>query len=301
MMRRAQKIIKPRIGCLWQYEPRLVVLNKKKRQQANFSYPLISIITPSYGQGEFIERTILSILNQDYPNLEYYIQDGGSKDGTVDVLKRHEKSLAGWESRKDNGQSHAINLGFSKTSGEIMGWLNSDDLMLPNALNLIAAYFDQHPDIDVVYGNRLIINADDMDIGVWILPGHNSEILSWVDYVPQETLFWRRRLWDKIGSHIDESFKFAMDWDLLVRFRDAGGKFGHLPNLISAFRIHDGQKTSALISTTGYQEMDRIRHLIHGLIPSKEEIRKAVSLYLINHLIIDFVYRIRMRFFRFHK
>src|SRR6202162_2378644 len=99
-----------------------------------------------------------------------------------------------------------------------MAWLNSDDIMLPGALAYVATYFNQHPGIDVVYGHRILIHENDQQNGRWVMPGHNYDLLSWADYIPQETLFWRRRIWDKVGGRVDESFRFAMDWDLLVRF-----------------------------------------------------------------------------------
>ena len=257
--------------------------------------PVISLITPSYNQGHFIERTIRSVLDQGYPKIEYVVQDGGSSDDTVSVLKKYGDRLAGWDSNPDNGQSHALNLGFARTTGEIMGWLNSDDVLLPGTLSCVADYFARHSDVDVVYGNRLLINEDDMNIGRWILPGHDSEALSWADYVPQETLFWRRSLWEKTGGKIDESFRFAMDWDLLVRFRDAGARFAHIPRFLGAFRIHIQQKTSAAIGEVGFQEMDSIRERIHGRVPSRKEIRKAVMPFLARHAVVDLIYRIKTR------
>ena len=246
-------------------------------------------------QAQYIERTLLSVIDQNYPNIEYFVQDGGSKDGTIEILMRHEKKLSGWVSEPDMGQSNAINSGFNRTSGEIMGWLNSDDLLLPGALNHVVNYFNVHPDVDVVYGNRLLIDGRDMEVGRWILPGHDDKILSWVDFIPQETLFWRRSIWDKSGGRIDESFHFAMDWDLLLRFRKAGAKFGHIPQFIGAFRVHAQQKTSHKIHELGQQEMNRIRLGCFGYIPSQREIRKAISPFLIKHVFFDKFHAIKDR------
>lgn len=296
VIRRGIEIIRPRLGNLNQYSPRPLVtafLGASAKQLT--ATPKFSIVTPSFQQGDYIERTIRSILDQGYPNLEYFVQDGGSKDGTVAVLKKNEDKLSGWMSEKDSGQSQAINLGFANTSGEIMAWLNSDDLLLPGALEIVADYFNRHSEVDVVYGNRLLIDENDMEIGRWIMPGHNGKVLSWVDYVPQETLFWRRRIWDKTGGQIDESFRFAMDWDLLVRFRDAGAKFAYIPRFLGAFRIHEHQKTSATINEIGHQEMDRIRERLLGRVPSRKEIRKAVFPFLLKHVAVDMVYRVKTR------
>lgn len=295
VIRRLYEIARPRLGNLNQYAPREMSIGLYQTNKNLNYYPLISIVTPSYNQGEFIERTITSILDQQYPKLEYYVQDGGSTDRTVEVLKQYQARLSGWASEPDSGQSQAINRGLSKTSGEIMAWLNSDDLLLPGALHVVADYFNRHPDIDVVYGNRLLIDENDKEIGRWILPGHNNEVLSWTDYVPQETLFWRRSIWEKAGGEIDESFRFAMDWDLLVRFRDAGAHFGHIDQFLGAFRIHASQKTSSEINEVGHQEMDRIRMRVLGSVPDQKAIRKAIFPYLIKHIAMDMNYRIRTR------
>ncbi len=295
IIRRIYNVIRPRLGWLSQYAARSLSCNTERHRHALPVYPRISIATPSYQQGNFIERTIQSVFDQSYPSLQYFIQDGGSRDSTVEVLKRYEDKLSGWKSEKDSGQSQAINLGLAHADGEIMAWLNSDDLLLPGALHAVADYFNRHPNVDVVYGNRLLIDENDMEIGRWILPGHNSEALSWADYVPQETMFWRRRIWEKVGGKIDESFRFAMDWDLLVRFRDAGARFGHIPKFLGAFRIHEHQKTSASINEIGHQEMNRIRERILGRVPDRKEVRKALLPYLVKHIAVDMVYRVKKR------
>lgn len=291
-----RELLKPKLGNLYQYTSRPIVPKKLGVNVGQLkSTPKISIVTPSFQQGGYIERTIKSVLDQQYPNMEYFIQDGGSKDETLSVLKRYENRLAGWKSQKDSGQSQAINLGFANATGEIMAWLNSDDLLLPDTLAMVINYFNNHPDIDVVYGNRLLIDENDMEIGRWILPGHDGDVLSWVDYIPQETMFWRRRIWDKVGGQIDESFRFAMDWDLLVRFREAGAKFAHIPHFLGAFRIHEQQKTSAVINEIGHQEMDRIRERLLGRIPTRKEIRIKVIPFMLKHVAVDIAYRIKVR------
>lgn len=297
LVRRAAAVLRPRLGNLNQYPAKdRVICDKAHSVRRKLSMaPTISVVTPSYQQGAFIGRTIQSVVDQDYPKLQYFVQDGGSRDGTIDVLKEYEDKLSGWTSEKDSGQSQAINLGFTNTDGEIMAWLNSDDLLLPGALHAVADYFNHHPDVDVVYGNRLLIDENDREIGRWILPGHDSDVLSWADYVPQETLFWRRRIWDKVDGKVEESFRFAMDWDLLVRFRDAGARFGHIPQFLGAFRIHENQKTSAVINEIGHQEMNRIRERTLGRVPDRKEVRNAVLPYLIRHIAVDMAYRVKKR------
>jgi hypothetical protein len=161
-----------------------------------------------------------------------------------------------------------------------MGWLNSDDLHFPHTLWRIGNYFQTHPEVDVVYGNRLIINEAGQEIGKWILPKHKNGILAWADYVPQETLFWRRRIWDKAGGRLDPALQFALDWDLLVRFREAGARIRHLDEFLGFFRVHNDQKTSLQLSARGTQEMNLIRYRIHDRIPDQKEIWGQLKKYL---------------------
>jgi glycosyltransferase involved in cell wall biosynthesis len=296
VLRRSLKLIAPRLGILNQHEPiRLSLPAHYALERPPAPPPRISIVTPSFRQAAFIERTIASVLGQDYPDLEFVVQDGASQDGTREILQRYSERIASWESRRDEGQTQAINRGFARTSGEIMAWLNSDDILLPGTLAYVANFFNAHPQVDVVYGHRILIDEKDRQIGRWILPEHNDEVLSWADYVPQETLFWRRRIWDKAGGCVDESFRFAMDWDLLVRFRDSGAKFARLPRFLGGFRIHPHQKTSAAIAGVGFEEMNRIRERILGRVPSTLEVRKAVLPYLVKHVASDMAWRVRRR------
>lgn len=288
--------LRPRLGVLEQYPPQPLRLPPRFKMDIQWnSAPKISIVTPSYNQASFLERTLESVFDQRYPNLEYYVQDGGSTDGTLDVLRRYDDQLTGWASRPDNGQSNAINIGFSKTSGEIMAWLNSDDILLPGALAFVADLFSRHPEIDVIYGHRILINEADMEIGRWMLPQHDDNILSWADFIPQETMFWRRRIWEEAGGKIDESLDFAIDWDLLLRFREAGAHFFRVNRFLGGFRIHPAQKTSAE-KLTGFQEMSQMRERTLGRLPTKNEITRAVYPYLLKHTLIDIGWRIRSRF-----
>ncbi len=283
----------PRLGVLNQHPPQPLQTPPAYwlRTPANVA-PRIAIVTPSYQQGQFIERTLRSVLEQGYPNLAYHVQDGASADATREVLERYAGKLT-WESAKDTGQTQAINRGFARVSGDIMAWLNSDDILLPGALAYVADYFASHPEVDVIYGHRLLIDVDDRQIGRWMVPRHNDYVLSWADYVPQETLFWRRRIWEKVGERVDESFRFAMDWDLLVRFRDAGARFARVPRFLGGFRIHPQQKTSAAINEVGFAEMNRIRERVLGHVPTQREVGKAVLPYLVRHIAVDMQWRIR--------
>jgi len=174
-----------------------------------------------------------------------------------------------------------------------MAWLNSDDILFPGAMAFVADFFVKNPEVDVVYGHRVLIDEEDREIGRWLLPPHDDKVLSWADFIPQETLFWRRLIWDKAGGRIDETFRFAMDWDLLLRFRDAGARFARLPAFLGAFRVHAQQKTTAGISDIGFAEMDRLRQRTLGRVPSRIEIRKAMVPYLMRHSATHLGWRIR--------
>ena len=286
----------PRLGRLYQHPPQSmskIVVGKCRIDGAQL--PRISLVTPSFQQGRFIARTIASVVDQRYPSLEYLIQDGGSTDGTEAAVQPYLDQLSGWESTPDSGQSDAINRGLARTNGEIMAWLNSDDLLLPGALCYVGEFFARNPDVDVIYGHRLIIDVEDKEVGRWVLPSHSDSVLAWADFVPQETLFWRRRVWDRGGGRLDESFRFAMDWDLLLRFRSVGAKMVRVPRFLGAFRVHEAQKTSAAIAEVGFEEMKRLRERVHGREVNDAEIRRAILPYLLRHVLYHIGYSLRSR------
>ena len=286
ILARVRSWTKPRIGRLRHYPPKLLrVPASYLRIRLPEQVPTISIVTPSFQQGRFLERTLYSVVSQAYPSLEYVVQDGGSGDGTLEVLHRYDGVLTAWASEKDSGQACAINRGFRRTTGEIMAWLNSDDLLLPGSLAYVARYFAEHPEVDVVYGNRIMIDEDDGQIGAWILPKHDDLALTLVDYIPQETLFWRRRIWDASGGYVDSSFGYALDWDLLLRFREAGATMVRLPRFLGAFRIHDEQKTTAE-DALGFVETTRLRERAHGREVPIEEALERLRPYFARHILV---------------
>jgi carbamoyltransferase len=290
---RVHQFLEPRIGVLYQYPPRRIDIPDWYLEGAEvMSAPSISVVTPSYNQGAFIERTLRSALDQDYPALEYIVQDAGSKDDTPRVLEQLAPRLSHVASEPDGGFANGLNIGFSKSTGEIMAYLNSDDRLLPGSLNYIAHYFTNHPEVDVVYGHRVVIDEYDGEIGRWVLPPHDDVVLSWADYVPQETLFWRRRIWDRIGGRVDESFSFAVDWDLLIRFREAGAHMVRLPRFLGAFRVHPHQKTSAEMEEVGTREMARIRERCLGRVVDYTEISRSLRPYLRKHVVYNKLYRL---------
>jgi glycosyltransferase involved in cell wall biosynthesis len=275
-----------------QYAPRSLPAAADYRSFAGPSDPpRISIVTPSFNQADFLGATIDSVVSQGYPRLEYVVQDGGSKDGTVEVLEKLSGSLSHWESAPDGGQANAVNLGMRRATGDILAWLNSDDLLLPGSLAYVAAFFERHPEVDVVYANRILIDAEGRDIGRWIMPPHDDETIRWADYVPQETLFWRRGIWEAIGGCLDEDFHFALDWDLLLRFREAGARMARLPRFTGAFRIHDLQKNY----TIGHVHGREVRKLIgrtHGREMPAREIHRHMKPFFRRHIACDRLYRL---------
>jgi len=268
------------LGKLRQHAPRPFHFHFRICPRPPDGLPTISLVTPSYNQGRFLRACLPGVISQGYPKLEYVVQDGGSSDESREVILEHAAELHAWVSEPDGGQARAINLGFQKTAGEIMGWLNADDLHVPNTLWQVGEFFLTHPQVDVVYGHRLIINEDGHLIGSWIMPSHDDEVLSWADYIPQETLFWRRSVWERAGGRLDENFHFALDWDLILRFRSAGARFHRIPKVLGCFRVHENQKTSLELGHRGKEEMEFLRQRVHGRIPSDEEIWNQIKSYL---------------------
>jgi glycosyltransferase involved in cell wall biosynthesis len=204
----------------------------------------ISIITPSYNQGKFIEETILSIISQNYPHLEYIIIDGGSTDNTVAIIKKYEEYLAYWVSEKDNGQSEAINKGFKKATGDIVCWLNSDDILLPNALKSISDYFSENKSLDFVNGNTVLVDANSTIISShFTLKQKRWYAKHGIYYINQPAMFWRREIFDTIGF-LKEDFHTQMDKEILIRIFENNFKIGHLTKMIAGFRIHEMSKSA---------------------------------------------------------
>jgi glycosyltransferase involved in cell wall biosynthesis len=224
--------------------------------------PSISIVTPSYQHGRFLEWTIRSVLGQSYPKLEYVIMDGGSTDQTPEILDRYRTQVSHVESAPDRGQADAVARGFARTTGEIMAYLNSDDLLAPGTLDFVGRYFMEHPDVDAVYSHRVFITEDNTVDSYWILPEHCNSLMKRWDYIPQETCFWRRRIYDEVGG-IDPSFQFALDYSLFVRFMEKG-RMRRVNRFLGAFRKHPSSKTAGLIGGKVHPEVERVRRE-HGI------------------------------------
>jgi glycosyltransferase involved in cell wall biosynthesis len=214
--------------------------------------PKITVVTPSFNQKPFLGECIESILSQAYPNLEYIIMDGGSTDGSVELIRKHEKYLAYWQSRVDDGQYAAINEGFTRSTGSIMTWLNSDDRMHNHALHIVASIFRQRPDVQWLMGrpNGFDENATRLWVFEYLPRWSREKYLNKQyknPYIQQEGTFWRRELWNKAGGNLRCDLRLAGDLELWVRFFRYEQLYT-VDALLAGFRNHPGQKTKSLLA-----------------------------------------------------
>lgn len=221
--------------------------------------PVISLVTPSYNQGQFIERTIRSVLLQGYPNLEYFIIDGGSTDETVDIIRKYEPWLSGWTSEPDRGQSHAINKGFARCSGEVINWLNSDDLLAKDALSAVGHAFVESPDTDIVLGLCRREYLSDPHAGHLDRPLPSMErvaMLPVINPITQPSCFIRRAIIQR-DPVVDESLHYTMDFDLVAYCHSRQARWKIINDVLSVFVFWGENKTL----TGGWKwvcEIDRI-------------------------------------------
>jgi glycosyltransferase involved in cell wall biosynthesis len=215
------------------------------------AYPTISIVTPSFNQGAFIREAIDSVRKQNYPDCEHIVIDGGSTDETVVSLQELGQTggttTLRWSSEPDRGQAHALNKGFTRATGDIIGWLNSDDRYRPSAFHKIARIFDQHPEVDLVYGDYTWMDAHgcvrrvrrEIAFSRFILLYHR------VLYIPTTATFFRRRIIDD-GNLLDDCLHYALDFDFFVRLSARGYRFLHIRELLADFRLHNASKTCSM-------------------------------------------------------
>lgn len=209
------------------------------------AWPKISIVTPSYGQGQFIEQTIRAILLQGYPNIEYIIIDGGSKDNTVEVIKKYEAFIAYWVSEKDSGQANAINKGFSRATGQLYYWINSDDWPDKNTFRAVIQEFQRLPTAEVLFGNCNFIDENNQIFKV--RKGHDFSIGDLVEYSPieQSSVFFKDTVWKKFGQ-TKESLHFIMDYELWLRWALKGVNFKYTPYITTFIHWHRESKSANL-------------------------------------------------------
>lgn len=206
--------------------------------------PKISIITPSYNQGSYLEETILSVINQGYPNLEYIIIDGGSTDNSVEIIKKYEKHLAYWVSEPDEGQTQAINKGFRKATGDLVAWMNSDDLYADEALNKVSKVYHKYPNSDVYSADKIHIDKNGNELYLQrYAPYRLDTFANDKMAMCNQACFWKRSVFDKIG-YLDEEIQFAMDYEYFIRMGVNKLKFKHVPQIWGKQRYYEGTKTS---------------------------------------------------------
>lgn len=213
--------------------------------------PKISVVTPSYNQVAFLEQTLRSVLDQDYSNVEYLVIDGGSTDGSVDVIRRHASRLAYWTSEADGGQADALARGFRRATGDVLCWLNSDDVLLPGALSRVADYFAKNPQAEALSGGAYYVDSFGRPLGGWfgtytlgVQATHDRLRYYDQDGVFQQATFWKRSAYEAVGG-IDDKLQFVMDHDLFVRLASRR-RFGRLPQLLACFRLHDDCKSNRI-------------------------------------------------------
>jgi glycosyltransferase involved in cell wall biosynthesis len=224
--------------------------------------PTVTIVTPSYNQVRFLPATIESVLRQDYPSIEYLIIDGGSTDGSPEVIRSYAEKLAYWVSERDRGQTDAINKGFFHAKGDILAWLNSDDTLEPHAVREAVEFLSVYPEAGMVYGDANFIDEDGNVIGRF--PARQTDyrrLRQGYVHIPQQASFFRADLWRRVGP-LDPTFYFAMDYDLWVRLA-ALAPLAYRPGIWANFRLHSAGKTIAADDRC-WPEMLRVHHRLGG-------------------------------------
>jgi glycosyltransferase involved in cell wall biosynthesis len=216
--------------------------------------PLVSIVTPSFQQGRWLEDNLRSVEGQSYPRIEHIVADGGSTDGSVEVLRRHDRPGLTWTSEVDEGQSDAINRAFGRSRGEIIGWLNSDDAYFgPDVVQMAVEVFRREPDVAVVYGHAVLVNADGLVLQTLWVPPFSRSLLRLHDYIIQPAAFVRRSM---VGSVlVDPSYDFTMDYELFLRLA-RGHRFQRIDRIIAIDRHHPARKSYTMPETS---RMDHAR------------------------------------------
>jgi len=223
--------------------------------------PLVSIITPSFNQGQFLEQTMYSVFKQDYPNIEYIVIDGGSTDQSLNIILQYADRLTYWVSEPDCGQANGINKGLHQAKGEIIGWLNSDDVLLPDTISRVIRQFEENPEIDVIYGRLERIDSEGEHIPTPKLPKDhlvfNKKLIIGECIVNQPGSFWRRGIMERVG-HLNEELHFALDYEYWIRMALAGANFKRIAEPVARFRISSKSKT---VNQTAEMAKEQLRVL----------------------------------------
>ncbi len=240
----------------------------------DYAYPKISVITPSYNQGNFLEHTIKSVIEQNYPNLEYIIIDGGSTDNSVDIMKKYEHNIDYWISEKDNGQTDAIMKGFQKATGQYLAWLNSDDTYLQNCLLNVGDILAKNPDIDIIYGDYVITDVSGNTLlKKKEIPFDYNILLHGVNFIGQPTTFFSRDILERSGG-LKTDLDYYMDWEFWLRAANHGAKFKHIKKYLATYRYHAVSKTvkDHLVNIKCINEADEIHKIFleKGIIYNKK-------------------------------
>ncbi len=238
--------------------------------------PSLSIVTPSFNQAAYIREALVSVADQGYPNLEHLVIDGGSKDGTVDILRDYagKQGRVRWTSEQDTGQSNALNKGFARAAGDVVGWLNSDDRYRPGCFEHVAKVFEENPDVDVLYGDYTWIDESgkvfrirrEIEFSFFVLLYHR------VLYIPSTATFFRRRIFDD-GNWLNERLHYAMDFEFFVRLASRGYRFKHVPKLMADFRFQRNSKTC----TDSHKQFEEIDHVVHLYSPVLRKMRTPIT------------------------
>jgi glycosyltransferase involved in cell wall biosynthesis len=222
---------------------------------------LVSIITPSFNQASYLEQTILSVLEQDYPHIEYFVVDGASTDNSVDIIRKYESKLAWWVSEKDKGQADAINKGFAHATGEVIAWLNSDDYYLAGTISTAVKIFEEHPEVVLAYGNMLSVDENGKTFNTLNYKQLTLEDLLCFQIIGQPAVFMRRSALQKVGG-LDPTFHFMLDHHLWIRLAQEG-KILHVDQIWAAARYHAQAKNLALAAEFGRDAFRILDAVIH--------------------------------------
>ena len=258
--------------------------------------PKISVITPSFNQAAYLERTIRSVLDQGYPSLEYIIVDGGSTDGSVDIIRKYADHLTYWVSEPDEGQANAINKGLRRATGDWVGWQNSDDIFYPQAFERVLKVIQSNPGLDVIYGDILLIDQHDHVIRqqCYVKPTFNS-LLAEGMVISNQATFWKASIHKKIG-YLNESLHYCFDFEWFLRIAKGAKHSYHIPKFIAALRYHDQTKTS-LKKDKFNKEFEEVMKMYPGVRYKKYFLIRRFFLTLLN-LKIEYLMKGLLRRFK---